>query len=133
MSELDFPIWEQENFVAAAVHEQRAITLTLRGSAEMAVVDGLGPLLMRIHAQALALKVERVRVNLEQLQFMNSSCFKWFVSWLAQLQDLPDPKPYTVQFVSNPRFRWQRASLRALGCLAPDVVVAEEDRAQSAV
>lgn len=132
MSQLDFPDWDADNFSASAKHEGSILTLHLRGSAEMQVVNALESILLRAHEQALLLKVTQIRVNFEQLQFMNSSCFKWFVSWLVRVQDLPAEKPYTVEFVSNTRFKWQRASLRALSCLAPDVVVQDSAPTSSA-
>jgi len=71
------------------------------------------------------LGVKTVKVDLRQLEFMNSSCFKIFVAWLAQLRDLDAAKQYKIQIVSNPNLLWQRRSLAALSCFAVDLVTIE--------
>ena len=53
---------------------------------------------------------------------MNSSCFKDFVVWLSEVRKRPAPQQYRLRFVSNPKIRWQRASLASLSCFAVDLV-----------
>jgi hypothetical protein len=56
---------------------------------------------------------------------MNSSCFKIFVAWLAQVRDLDAAKQYRIHLLSNPNLLWQRRSLAALSCFAVDLVAIE--------
>ena len=51
--------------------------------------------------------------------------FKVFVTWLAQVQELPTEKQYRIHFMSNPNMHWQRRSLAALSCFAVDLVTIE--------
>jgi hypothetical protein len=70
----------------------------------------------------LRLQVREVAIDLHQLEFMNSSCFKNVVSWLNRVQELPTTAQYYVRFLSNPALLWQRRSLHALQCFANELV-----------
>jgi hypothetical protein len=63
--------------------------------------------------------------DLAALDFMNSSCFKGFVTWVDQVAKLPHETRYEVRFISQPHLQWQRRSLEALHRFAPDVVTLE--------
>ncbi len=56
---------------------------------------------------------------------MNSSCFKSFVTWIGEVQDLQPDKQYRIHFRSNPEMLWQRRSLHALRCFAVDLITIE--------
>ncbi len=56
---------------------------------------------------------------------MNSSSFKIFVAWLANVQELPPEKQYKITLRSNPNLHWQRRSLAALSCFAAELVTIE--------
>src|SRR5438128_9709292 len=103
-----------EDFAGAASHEGESITVHLKGNADYAAIDELEKLLPRIHAEAKRLGVRDVTVDIRALEFMNSSCFKCFVSWITEIQDLPEAAQYQVKFVSNPQLHWQKRSLHSL-------------------
>jgi len=63
---------------------------------------------------------------LRQLEFMNSSCFKSFVSWVTDIQELDDAKRYKVRFLSNPTYHWQKRSLHSLRCFAVELITVVE-------
>jgi hypothetical protein len=42
------------------------------------------------------------------------------VSWISTVQETP--APYHVQFVSTAQRRWQKRSLHAIACFAPELV-----------
>ncbi|MDB4957395.1 MAG: hypothetical protein JWO36_4964, partial [Myxococcales bacterium] len=63
--------------------------------------------------------------DLRELEFMNSSCFKAFVAWIAMIRDLETDKQYRMHLLSNPNLHWQRRSLAALTCFAVDLVTIE--------
>ena len=100
--------------------EDDALVVNFSGNGDMAAVDALGRYLKQVHHEALALKVD-VSFDFRELYFMNSSCFKAFVSLIDAVQRT-DPRAYAVCFLTNPRIHWQRRSLEALRYLAPKVV-----------
>jgi hypothetical protein len=54
-----------------------------------------------------------------------SSCFRSFVSWLSDVQDLPPDQQDRIRRRSNSAMLWQRRSLHALKCFADDLVQVE--------
>lgn len=125
MSQLNLPVFHDESFESSADLHEGTLTLHFKGSAELHISEVLGPLLTQAHQEALRLGASEIRVDFEQLQFMTSSCLKRFVTWLSELQGSPR-KPYAIRFLSNPRFRWQKATLAALRCFAPEVVTVQD-------
>jgi hypothetical protein len=68
--------------------------------------------------------VNEVAFDFRDLYFMNSSCFKAFVTWI-DVVSRATAKGYKIRFLTNPRLHWQRRSLEALRCLSPNVVQLE--------
>ena len=54
---------------------------------------------------------------------MSSSCFQDFVVWLGRVRESDQSEKYQIAFLSNHDLHWQRRSLQALGCFAPDHVI----------
>jgi anti-anti-sigma factor len=102
-----------------------AIVVQLAGTADTAVREQLEEFFTQLHAEAVRLAQPAVVVDVRELEFMNSSCLKVFVAWLAQLRELQGPAQYKVRFRSNPNLLWQRRSLAALSCFAIDLVTIE--------
>jgi hypothetical protein len=98
------------------------LAVTFAGTADSETRDQLEDFVKAVHTEALRLKVPQVIVDFRELEFMNSSCFKIFVAWLAQLRDLGADSQYRIQIRSNPNLLWQRRSLAALSCFAIDLV-----------
>jgi hypothetical protein len=96
------------------------IELVLAGSCDSTGEDHLAILLPRVHAEATRLGATEVAVDLLALEFMSSSCLKRFVTWIHSVQDAT--VPYRITFVSSGAHPWQRRSLHALACFAPEVV-----------
>jgi len=103
----------------------RGLLVRLVGTADLRVTDTVEQLLTSVHQQATAGQVSEVRVDLRDLEFMNSSCFKSFVTWISQVQELPESGQYRIRFMSNPKILWQRRSLNALSCFAAHLVTIE--------
>jgi len=99
-----------------------SLAVTFAGTADSETRDQLEVITKQVHVEALRLKMPEVIVDFRELEFMNSSCFKIFVSWLAQLRDLSADSQYRIQIRSNPNLLWQRRSLAALSCFAIDLV-----------
>lgn len=97
------------------------ISLRFAGNADTRVQPALATFLRDLHAEAIARAVTEVTVDLRGLEFMNSSCFKAFVTWTCAIQDHEGPS-YTIRFTADPKKHWQKTSLRSLSCFAPDLV-----------
>jgi hypothetical protein len=115
-----------DDFAATATHEGSAITAKLAGNADYAALDAMEMLLDRTHAEAKRLRVGEVIVDLQQLEFMNSSCFKCFVSWITEIQELAQAEQYKVRFLSNANLHWQKRSLHSLRCFAVELITVTE-------
>jgi hypothetical protein len=102
-----------------------AIRVRMRGTADIPARAALDQLLAQLHAETRRLAVKTVIVDLTQLEFMNSSCFKSFVTWIELVQNLEPQDQYRIQFLSDPNMHWQRRSLRALSCFAADLITVE--------
>jgi hypothetical protein len=102
-------------------------TLTSRfiGTADVEAKPYLDEAAKKLHEEALRLGAKKVVLDFRELEFMNSSSFKVFVSWLALVQELPADQQYRIHLRSNPSMHWQRRSLAALSCFAVDLVAIE--------
>jgi hypothetical protein len=101
------------------------ITMRITGNADSRVKDSLQELLLRTHAELQTQRLSRATVDLRALEFMNSSCFKAFVYWLAEARNLGPDKQYRIHFLANQQIHWQRRSLHALSCFAAELVQIE--------
>ncbi len=110
---------------AYASHAGDAIAVQLAGTADSETRSELDAYIKQLHGESVRLAVSMVEIDMRQLEFMNSSCFKIFVAWLAQLRDLEAAKQYRILIRSNPNLLWQRRSLAALSCFAVDLVTIE--------
>jgi hypothetical protein len=117
-----------DDFSGTAVHDGTAIRARLKGNADYAALDALEMLLNRLHAESKQRAVADVVVDLRELEFMNSSCFKSFVSWITDIQELDEGKRYKVKFISNPKLHWQKRSLHSLRCLAVELISVDESQ-----
>jgi hypothetical protein len=115
-----------DDFAAAAQHEGTTVNAWLKGNADYAALDALDMLLDRVHAESRRLGVKEVIIDLRQLEFMNSSCIKSFVSWINDIQELEADRQYNVNFLSNPSLYWQKRSLHSLRCFAVELVSVTE-------
>jgi hypothetical protein len=124
MNRLDLTPLVREGFSLTPNLEENGIVVQFTGNGDMEAVDPLGAYLKLVHRSAVELGVSRVAFDFSSLYFMNSSCFKAFVS-LIDTVSRTAPRAYAVCFLTNPRIHWQRRSLEALRYLAPKVVEVE--------
>jgi hypothetical protein len=109
----------------ARVDDAAGLSLVLSGTADLRVQQELETFLFAVNDLALARRASEVAVDLRKLEFMNSSCFKAFVGWIGQLQEVERERQYRIRFLSDPRMLWQRRSLHALSCFAVDLITIE--------
>lgn len=124
MSEIALPVQQAAELKAHLLHEGAALVAKLSGTADLRVTESVEAILRRVHQSALELSIPEVRVDLRELEFMNSSCFKSFVSWISDVSELASGQ-YRIRFLSNPSILWQRRSLHALSCFAAELVTIE--------
>lgn len=120
LPKLDVPV-----LTADAATADTVVTVRFRGTADVEAKPALDHYVEALHEQARAFGASKVIVDIRELEFMNSSSFKVFVTWLSQVQELPADRQYRIHFLSNPSMHWQRRSLAALSCFAVDLVTIE--------
>jgi hypothetical protein len=125
MTTIDVPVIQTDELHSEASYAAPAVNVRLIGSAESVAMAPLGHLLGKLHGEALRLEVREVTIDMRELEFMNSSCFKAFVSWLGELQDMDPTRQYRIRFLSDEQKHWQRRSLGALSCFAVDLIQIE--------
>jgi hypothetical protein len=123
--DLNLPAATLGDFAVEATLQDRAIVARFTGNADLRARETLEKFLVGLHAEAQRVAAEKVVVDFHRLEFMNSSCFKSFVSWIGEVQDLPADKQYRIHFRSNSEMLWQRRSLHALRCFAVDLITIE--------
>jgi hypothetical protein len=120
MSRQFAPVQADEMLIEGSFDDGGA-SISIKGSADMRSKDVLLAALLRIHDMVITEALTKVIVDFRELRFMSSSCFKAFVTWLAEAQDLEPSQRYSVQFLSNEAIEWQGRSLDALRCFAGDL------------
>ncbi|WP_437585848.1 hypothetical protein [Sorangium sp. So ce1000] len=96
------------------------LSVKLTGTGDMAAVAPLGFLLKDLHAEAARLRVSAIEFDVRALYFLNSSCLKAFISFIAGLAS-QGPK-CKVEFITDARLGWQRRSLIAIERMSPELV-----------
>jgi hypothetical protein len=116
-------------FSANAARDGSTIVLELWGNADSRAIEAFGALLPQVHAEALRLGVTEVIIDFRGLEFMISSCFKGFVTWLNLLREHEGGPPYTMRFRLAAAIHWQQRSIDALSCFATGIVRVDPDPA----
>ena len=112
---------EAEFAIETTLTEGR-LRLTLAGTADVRAIEPLGRLLPKIYDHSAAGSIDDITVDVLTLEFMNSSCFKSFVTWINDIQELEPTSQYKVKFLSNPNLHWQKRSLHSLRCFAVELI-----------
>jgi hypothetical protein len=124
VSAINLPVVARSFFAIAGQLDGQRIKITAWGYADMRCQTALQEFLAAVDTEATRLEVDEVAVDIRTLDFMSSGCFKHFVTWLATAKQ--QVRKYKIAFVSNPALHWQKLSLRALSCFAPEVVSVRE-------
>jgi hypothetical protein len=127
MSELsNLNVDTKELRVRASHLDADGIRLAMTGSAETPAYEALMALVRRLQAHTRERRPSEVVVDLRELDFMNSSCLKTFVTWLGELRDADSVAQYPVRFLFDRNKHWQRRTVGALKSFAPGVVTIDE-------
>ena len=98
----------------ACAREGDRVVMTFRGTADAQADAALEGFLGRVHAAIEREPAREAVVDLRDLEFMNSSCFKAFVTWIVAVRRLPLGSQYSIRFLSTSRHHWQKRSLHAI-------------------
>jgi hypothetical protein len=124
VNQIALPVEQAAELRASLIQQTDVLIAKLCGTADLRVTDSVEAILNRVHQKALELAIPEVQVDLRELEFMNSSCFKSFVSWISEVSELPSGQ-YRIRFLTSPSILWQRRSLHALSCFAAELVTIE--------
>jgi hypothetical protein len=119
---IDIPNIDANDLRAAPAYVDGQLSVVFAGSADSRSQLAIEQLLGKVHAEAMRLKLPEVAVDFRDCDFVNSSCFKAFVVWLEQIQELEAAEQYKLRFFSDDTKAWQRRSLQALSCFAIELV-----------
>jgi hypothetical protein len=96
------------------------LTVRFSGTGDMDATDQLSEYLPRVHTELVRLELVNVTFDFHDLLFMNSSCFKSFVTFIDNAK--ATQPGYRIRFLTEPKHHWQRRSLEALRRLAMGLV-----------
>ena len=116
----------QSGFSLVPSLECAVLGVRLTGTGDLDAIETLSGYLPHIHQQAVTHEVEEVRFDFRELEFMNSSCFKAFVTFIDTAKTLG--ATYRICFMTTTKHYWQRRSLEALRRLAMGLVVIQSDQ-----
>lgn len=101
------------------------VRLALTGTADAPAEAALNEMLGRLHGEAQRAGAREVTVDLRALEFMNSSCFKSFITWIVAVRRLSHDQSYRIRFLANASLHWQKRSLHAISYFGGDLVAVE--------
>ena len=113
------------SIVAQATGEVLRVKMT--GAVEMRDPgDLLNPYWSGIDDAARERKLQRVEVDLRDVNFMNSSGILTLVRWITKAKAHAPGSGYTLVLQYDRNVTWQRTSIPTLAKLAPQIVVPAE-------
>jgi len=99
---------------ASSSQSGELVSLTFAGNADGRVDAALETFLHELHAEIVDLPVTQVDVDIRSLEFMNSSCFKGFITWIVQVRRMKPSSRYKIRFLATSKYPWQKRSLHAI-------------------
>lgn len=94
-----------------------SLVATLAGDGDATTMDELSGYLKDVDREAISLEAKSVVLDFQELEFMNTSCFRLLVTWIAGTGRSTASR-YHVTFRGNPSLCWQRRGIDALRSLA---------------
>lgn len=122
MSDDELTQVDLDQFRARLTRDGGVIHIAMTGTADSDTKPALDAMFARVHDVAIKSFVRTVSVDLRNLEFMNSSSLKAFLTWFRTLREIGATPPYKVELRTSPDVYWQRRSIQALVSFAPDHV-----------
>ena len=79
------------------------------------------PEMLKLHDAATAAKIPVVRLEVQDVEYMNSSGLKAFMAWFLAASNSKGNR-YAIEVVYDPNKSWQQLSFRPMERLAPNTV-----------
>ena len=99
---------------ASSSQSGEIVSLAFSGNADGRADSALESFLHDIHAEITTEAVSQVDVDIRSLEFMNSSCFKGFITWIVQVRRMTPESRYRIRFLATSKYPWQKRSLHAI-------------------
>lgn len=80
-------------------------------------VSRLQPELLRLHTALVDGRFGTVRLEMQAVEYMNSSGIKCFMAWFLKAEQTRDA--YAIELVYEPDVTWQYVSFTTMGRIAP--------------
>jgi hypothetical protein len=113
------------DFSTATTRADGALHVRCIGNAHLEAAAVFQAFMTALHQEAMEAGATTVVLDLRELEFMSSSCFKALVALVVAVGALPAGQRYAVRFRQAAEYHWQRRSLHALESLAVGVVSIE--------
>jgi len=125
VSTLELEPIDLDGFSLAPSLDGEVLRVVFAGTGDLDAVASLGAFLPKVHQHAVVHGALEVQFDFGALEFMNSSCFKAFVTFIDNAKTVA--AGYRIRFITTSRHHWQRRSLEALRRLAMGIVVIQSD------
>ena len=103
--------------------------VTLRGEIDQATPRAfLGPFFETIHQAAEAEGLRQVKVDVQELRFLNSSAVKELIAWVLKRNRMAPERKYTIEFIYDSAVLWQRVTLPTISHLDAGFIKLDDRR-----
>ena len=123
MSELK-PV-SKDGFAIVPEVSAGVVNVRLSGSCDSQSLSQLDRFLADLHDETVRVGAKTVRLDCENLYFMNSAAVKSFVIWLTKIKALAPPHRYRVTVRTNRHLAWQQRTFGSISRSAPQVLTTE--------
>lgn len=121
------PSLASAELTATFTREDDVVRLTFFGNADARVDRDLDAFLTRVHAAVEVEPAREVVVDIRALEFMNSSCFKGFITWIVQVRRMEPEQRYHIRMLSTSKYPWQKRSLHAISYFGGELITIDTD------
>ena len=83
----------------------------------------LAPFFEEIHLAAELENLHEVKVDIQELHFLNSAAVKELIAWVLKRNRMPPGKKYVLNFVYDSSILWQRMTMPTLSQLDSNFIV----------
>lgn len=119
---------KSENLTAEALRiDEDTAALNLNGAIDMRdTSEVVLPYLIKLHEKIISLGIKKLRLDLVELNYVNSNGIKSLINWIMKLNDLTADNEYKIIIISNSEVAWQESTLPVLQKLFPTTLAIEK-------
>jgi hypothetical protein len=116
----------RDGFALSLSYTNDLLSIVFSGCADNEAQPLLGRYFEGVHAEVLRTKQTEVIVDVHELYFINSNCFKALVTWVSTVTTEDPTSRYWIRFVKDPSLRWQTRSFDAFHRMSLALVTIED-------